>query len=65
LGVLDGPSGKRLAPALPQLMASLRRHGELDVDDRTAALLVGMSPATIDRRLLPDRQALQLNKAAG
>lgn len=60
--VLDGPSGKRLAPALPQLVASLGRHGELDISEDTAALLVGMSAATIDRRLAPDRQALQLKK---
>jgi Integrase core domain len=60
--VLDGPSGKRLAPALPQLVASLGRHDELDISDDTAALLVGMSAATIDRRLAPDRQALQLKK---
>jgi Integrase core domain len=60
--VLDGPSGKRLAPALPQLVASLGRHGELDISEDTAALLVGMSAATIDRRLAPDRQALQLRK---
>ena len=57
---LDGPAGKRLAPALPQLVASLRRHGELLISDQTAALLVGMSAATIDRRLAPDRQGLQL-----
>jgi hypothetical protein len=60
--VLDGPSGKRLAPALPQLVASLGRHGELDISDDTAALLAGMSAATIDRRLAPDRRALQLRK---
>jgi Integrase core domain len=58
--VLDGPSGKRLAPALPGLVVALRRHGELDVSDQTARLLVNMSAATIDRRLAPDRQALRL-----
>jgi hypothetical protein len=58
--ILDGPSGKRLAPALPQLVCSLRRHGELDLSDDTAALLVGMSAATIDRRLAADRASLQL-----
>ena len=52
---LDGPTGKRLAPGLPELVAALRRHGELDVDDATAALLCAMSPATIDRRLADDR----------
>ena len=58
--VLDGPSGKRLAPALPGLVVALRRHGELDVSDQTARLLVNISAATIDRRLAPDRQALRL-----
>jgi hypothetical protein len=57
---LDGPAGKRLAPALPQLVAALRRHGELLISDQTAVLLVGMSAATIDRRLALDRQSLQL-----
>ena len=45
------PAGKRLAPMLPALVAVLRRFGELVIDDDTAALLVGMSAATIDRRL--------------
>jgi hypothetical protein len=57
---LDGPAGKRLAPALPQLVWSLRRHGELVIDDELAHLLSGMSAATIDRRLTGDRQSLQL-----
>ena len=57
---LDGPTGKRLAPALPQLVAALRRHGELVIDDATAALLCSMSAATIDRRLASDRRAAQL-----
>jgi hypothetical protein len=64
LGHLGWATGKRLAPALPQLVAALRRHGELDVDDRTAALLVDMSPATIDRRLAADRRQLELKGKA-
>jgi len=52
---LDGPAGKRVAPALPQLLAALRRHGELLISDQTTALLIAMSAATIDRRLAPDR----------
>ena len=43
-------------------MASLRRHGELQISATAAGLLTGMSAATIDRRLAPDRQALQLKK---
>jgi hypothetical protein len=58
--VLDGPAGKRLAPALPQLVWSLRRHGELDIDDGLAQLLSTMSAATIDRRLAADRASRQL-----
>jgi hypothetical protein len=34
---------------LGELVAKLRRSGELDIDDHTAALLAGMSAATIDR----------------
>ncbi len=59
-GVLDGPSGKRLAPALPRLVAALRAHGELAIDEATAALLCSMSAATIDRRLAADRAQLQV-----
>lgn len=58
--VLDGPTGKRLAPGLPDLVAALRRHGELDIDDVTAQLLCSMSAATIDRRLAGDRKKLEL-----
>ncbi|MFL5910602.1 MAG: integrase [Gaiellaceae bacterium] len=54
--ILDMPAGKRLAPVLPELVPVLRRHNELDIDDETAELLMGMSAATIDRRLAPQRQ---------
>jgi hypothetical protein len=54
--VLGMPAGKRLAPMLGELVAVLRRFGELDIDEDTAALLVGMSAATIDRRLAPERK---------
>jgi hypothetical protein len=47
--VLDEPSGKRLAAALPRLVGALRAHGELVIDDGTAGLLCSMSAATIDR----------------
>ena len=58
--VLGMSAGKRLAPILPELVPILRRHGELDIDDDTAALLAGMSAATIDRRLAPERRKHQL-----
>ena len=38
--------------------------GELEVDDQTVALLVAMSPATIDRRLVADRRQLELKGKA-
>ena len=53
--VLRAPAGKRLAPMLPVLVPLLRRDGELDLTDSEAALLIGMSAATIDRGLAPER----------
>jgi hypothetical protein len=55
--ILDGPCGKRLAPALPELVSALERHGELRVTAEEKALLARISPATIDRRLAADRAA--------
>jgi hypothetical protein len=49
------PAGKRLAPMLGELVMVLRHFGELVIDDATAALLVSMSAATIDRRLAGER----------
>lgn len=58
--VLGAPTGKRLAPVMGELVPTLRRFGELDVDEEVAAALVAMSPATMDRRLAPDRAAMTL-----
>jgi hypothetical protein len=58
--VLGMPAGKRLAPMLGELLAVLRHFGELDIDEHTAALLVSMSAATIDRRLASERAKYQL-----
>jgi len=58
--VLGAPTGKRLAPVMGELVATLRRFGELDVSDQLAGALVVMSPATMDRRLAPDRAAMTL-----
>jgi len=49
--VLGAPTGKRVAAVLPDLVAWLRRFGELTISDATAALLARMSAATIDRKL--------------
>lgn len=58
--VLGAPSGKRLAPIMGELVPRLRRFEELMIADETAALLMAMSPATIDRRLAPDRARMAL-----
>jgi hypothetical protein len=58
--VLGAPTGKRLAPVLGELVATLRRFGELDVSDEVAGALTAMSAATMDRRLAPDRAGLTL-----
>src|SRR6478752_8835805 len=58
--VLGMPAGKRLAPMLGELLAVLRHFGELDIDEHTAALLVSMSAATIDRRLASERAKYHL-----
>ncbi len=55
--VLDGPTGERLAPVMAQIVASLRRHGELNIDDHIAEQLAAMSAATIDRRLADVRRS--------
>jgi hypothetical protein len=60
---LDGPTGKRLHPALPEVVANLERHGHLQrIDAATVAQVLAMSPATIDRRLAEARTGLVARK---
>jgi len=40
---------------MAELVVRLRRFEELIIPDATAALLISMSAATMDRRLGPDR----------
>ena len=57
--VLDGPTGKRLRPALPGLIANLSSHGHLaGTDPAVVDQVLAMSAATIDRRLAPARTGL-------
>jgi hypothetical protein len=63
--VLAMPAGKRLAPMLEELVAVLRHFGELHISDETAALLVSMSAATIDRRLAQERAKYRLRGCVG
>ena len=61
--ILDGPSGKRLHSALPDLLTNLDRHGRLtDAEQAATDAVRRMSPATIDRRLAPHRQGLVAGK---
>ena len=57
--VLGAPAGKRLAPMLPELVAGCVRRGA-GLDDEAAAGCVGMSAATIDRRLAAERAKMLL-----
>jgi len=63
--VLDAPTGKRLAPFLPEIVSALERAGELELEAAVRAKLVSMSAATIDRRLAPDRKKMQLKGRSG
>jgi hypothetical protein len=49
------PCGKRLAPFLGELVPALEAEGLLRMTAPERALLVGMSAATVDRRLAPFR----------
>jgi len=53
--VLGAPTGKRLAPIMRELLPRLRRFHELVITDDIEMALLAMSPATMDRRLAPDR----------
>jgi len=63
--VLGMPAGKRLAPMLTELVAVLRHFRELVITDETAALLVSMSAATIDRRLADERAKHKIRGRVG
>lgn len=52
----DYPCGKRLAPFLGPLVAALERHRELEVPAALRPMLLGISPATIDRLLKAQRR---------
>ncbi len=47
---------KRLVPFLPDLIASLERHGHLSLSAEVRAQVLRISPATVDRLLRPLRQ---------
>jgi len=53
----NGSCGKRLVPFLPELVASLERHGHLHLIDEVRAQVLARSPATADRLLRGAREA--------
>ncbi len=63
--ILGGPCGKRLAPFLPEIVAVLEHHGEVDLDPAVRAKLVRISAATIDRLLAAERARMQLKGRSG
>ncbi len=52
----NGICAKRLVPFLPELVATLERHGHLIITNEVRAQLLELSPATVDRLLRPLRQ---------
>ncbi len=51
----DRLCSKRLHPFLPEVLAALKRHGEISMSSEVEAQLCQVSPATIDRLLRPYR----------
>jgi len=47
---------KRLVPFLPEVVEAMERHGELWLSEGTRRLLLGLSPATMDRLLVTHRK---------
>ena len=62
---LNGPSGKRLAPFMEEIVQVLERCGELEVSPQVRAKLLQISPATIDRVLAPERVRLRVKGRTG
>ena len=62
---LNGPSGKRLAPFMAEIVGVLERCGELEVTEAVRAKLLQISPATIDRVLAPERVRLRIKGRTG
>jgi hypothetical protein len=52
----NGICSKRLVPYLPELVAVLEQHGEMQLDAHTKTQVLTLSPATADRLLRAERQ---------
>src|SRR5215475_8531051 len=62
--VMDYICGKRMQPALAEMVVVLERHNELRCDRQTKAKLLRVSAATIDRLLRPERRKYELRGKA-
>jgi hypothetical protein len=62
---LNGPSGKRLAPFMGEVVKALERFGELRLEEQVRAELLRMSSPTVDRALVPERRRLQVKGRSG
>jgi hypothetical protein len=62
---LGFPCGKLLAASLPRVVDALERHGELRCRPKIREQLRGISAATIDRLLAPERARHQLKGRSG
>jgi len=49
---------KRLVPFIPELVASLERHGHLQMTDEVKKRVLSVSAATLDRVLRPERERI-------
>jgi hypothetical protein len=63
--ILNFPTGKRLQPFLPELVARLEHYGELPLDAATRVQLLAMSAASMDRFLAAERRRLEVKGRSG
>lgn len=63
--VLDYPSGKRLAPFMSEILASLERFEEIQLTESTKQKLLEISASTIDRILAPIKKAARIKGRSG
>ena len=63
--IMDCICGKRLAAVLPEIVAVLERHGELQLAAVTRQKLCAISAASIDRLLAAERRRLNVRGRSG
>jgi len=63
--ILNFPTGKRLQPFLPDLVARLEHFREITLQGAVRARLLAMSAASIDRFLAAERRRLEIKGRSG